>query len=363
MVNKLHSSFLSALILLISTPSFAIDLKKIKIGVILPLSGNVSAYGEDVRDALLFANENLAGGKFEFIFEDDHCNGKEAVTAAAKLISQDQIKYGVVVCTESMISAAPVFESHKVLVLTPIASGAAVSQAGDYIFRTWPGDAGAGRLLFEYVSSRHKKIGILSEDAGYSQDFINTFLKAAQGSDLEIVSVNFPVNETDFRTALLKLRAAKVEGLLFNSGGSPPLSVFLKQLRELRWSVPISSAYQPGNKVFLDTAGKSAEGIVFVDAPPLQEILNTDGANLFRDFQARYGAPRSIPLVFASTFEVLRLLNLISEQHGDPRAYLYHETFNGVFGKYTFDSNGDIVGLKHVMRVIKDSISKPLSPN
>ena len=104
MVNKLHSSFLSALILLISTPSFAIDLKKIKIGVILPLSGNVSAYGEDVRDALLFANENLAGGKFEFIFEDDHCNGKEAVTAAAKLISQDKIKYGIVVCTESMIS-------------------------------------------------------------------------------------------------------------------------------------------------------------------------------------------------------------------------------------------------------------------
>ena len=65
----------------------------IKIGVSIPLSGDVAFLGEGVRDAMLLAKENLGYTKYnyEIIFEDDQFNSTNTLTAVNKLISIDKV--------------------------------------------------------------------------------------------------------------------------------------------------------------------------------------------------------------------------------------------------------------------------------
>ena len=62
-------------IALLSTPAVLADTPKMKVGIIAPLSGNVAAWGNDVRKSALFALNEIAPARFEFIFEDDRCLG------------------------------------------------------------------------------------------------------------------------------------------------------------------------------------------------------------------------------------------------------------------------------------------------
>ena len=93
---------ISALILLALISANSAVAGPIKIGVIAPLTGPVASWGTDTQRALTLANESFGAGRFEFIFEDGQCLGKEAATAAQKLVSVDKVQFGMVVCTEEM---------------------------------------------------------------------------------------------------------------------------------------------------------------------------------------------------------------------------------------------------------------------
>ena len=76
-----------------STPQ---ETKIVKIGVIAPLSGPGGNYGEDavhtyttVVDAFNKKNKDL---QVQLVFEDGKCDGKDATSAAQKLITVDGVQ-------------------------------------------------------------------------------------------------------------------------------------------------------------------------------------------------------------------------------------------------------------------------------
>ncbi len=324
-----------------------------KVGIILPLTGDVSSFGEDIRNVAIFAKEKSVANQLELIFEDDRCLGKNAVSAARKLFHTDHIDYGMIGCTESMLSVAPLFESQKKLVITPLATAASVSTAGDFIFRTWPSDALAGKLLFDYVKSRHKKFAILSEERSYPQELANSFIEAAKGSELTLFKEDYHSGEIGFKAILLKLKSAGVDGLMVNPNGSGSLLAILKMLRETRINIPLYGVYMPGNTDFLNIAGTQADGIIFVDGPS-EKSFSDDGKKLFIEFEERFGPLHSSSFIFGSTFEAIRLLGAVSRQKRDAREFLYNGKFEGIFGPYSFDGNGDLVGPQHQLKIIRN---------
>ena len=323
-----------------------------RIGVIAPLSGDVAAWGQDVKNSLVLANETFGEGRFTFIFEDDRCLGKEAVTAAQKLIAIDKIDFGMVVCTESMLASAPIFEKSKTIVITPVATGAAVSTAGDFVFRTWPSDALGAALLFRYVSKIHSQFGILTEERGYPAELTNSFLAADVTKSLHIRAETFHSYEMDYRNVLLRLKSKGVDGLLINTNSERAYANVLKELKEIKWGPKAYGVYMPGNKAFLELAGALAQGIVFVDAPSADDSLTGEGRRIYRQFLERFGSPRSASFVVPATIEAFRLIAGGSKIGKDLRAYLYSNHFSGVFGDYGFDRNGDIQGVSHRLKVV-----------
>lgn len=338
--------FLSIFVLIVRDHA---DAEARKIGVIGPLSGPVASWGNDARNALEFAREKFPNQNIEVVYEDDQCLGKNAVSAAHKLQSVDHVDVVFVICTEALISVAPIFENGKTLVITPVASGPAVSELGDYIFRMWPSDQFAAEKLHGHIAQKSKFVGMLTEERGYPQEFEKAFLKTASSGPLKVDAQTFSSDTTDYRTLLLKVRRKGVDALFLNTGSDKSFVAIIKQLHELKWSVPIYGAYMPASAEFVKLAGPLAEGIEYVDAPTAATALNPGGMELYREFEAKYGAPQSSPFVFASTVEAYRRVGALTPDKSGWRDELYSGKFTGIIGAYSFDKKGDIQGVGHVM--------------
>src|SRR5680860_262359 len=61
----------------------------IKVGVILPLSGDFASFGEAVKRGI----EQIQNDDILYVFEDTKCESAETVSAATKLLNIDQVKY------------------------------------------------------------------------------------------------------------------------------------------------------------------------------------------------------------------------------------------------------------------------------
>ena len=336
-------------------PSLAFGADRIKLGVSLPLSGEAASYGTDLKNALIFANEKLTGNSYELIIEDDKCNGKSAVTVAQKLVTVDHVA-GVLGfgCSGALLAAAPIYEQAKIPVVTSCATAAAVSKAGDYIFRTVPSDELAATVLADYIAKKHAKLGVISEETEYAQGLLNAIRSSASGKPLRIENENFLPATNDFRALILKLKGKNVDAVLANPQDEAGMIRIVHQIRQLNWNVPLYGNLYPGTRVFLEgTEASESEGIIFSDIPSVEATVNTAGAALYEEFQKKFGPPNSTGFLFVTSYSAFDALRQALESGKDPKAYLYQTTFHGILDQYSFDSNGDIAGVTDVLRVIK----------
>lgn len=86
------SKFLIFIILLFNSSFLVADSGKFKIGVVLPLSGNLSFIGKDVQRGMLLAKKDLASiSTIRLIFEDGKYDTNTSLRAAKKLIQVDKV--------------------------------------------------------------------------------------------------------------------------------------------------------------------------------------------------------------------------------------------------------------------------------
>jgi branched-chain amino acid transport system substrate-binding protein len=327
------------------------------LGVSLPLSGNGAGWGTDVRNALIFANEKLGDGSVRFIFEDDRCEPKGAVAAAKKLTAIDKVKQVYVMCGQSVLAAAPIYQRAGVAVIT-MGTPSKLSELG--VFRMSLSDAVGASLLARSINERHKVITVLTEEADYTTELWQDFKIAAHSIRLETHNEFFQPEQYDFRSLLLRIKQLKRDALFLNTQSEQSLTALLKQLRELGMTPQLYGAYMPGAASFLASAGTVADGIIFLDFPGATELLSEDGQRLYNEYQSTFGPINGWSFTFPGVFEVARLVRDASKTSVILTDYLRSRTFQGVFGTYSFDRHGDLIGPKHVMRIVRNGRSEVL---
>ena len=328
---------------------------KIKIGFVAALSGEDSAIGNDLRDAILFANSYYANNAYDFVIEDDRCNGKNAVSIAQKFINIDKLRFVLgFSCSSATLPVAPLYEKAKVLSIVSAASSPKISDAGDFMFRTTPNDSEAGIVLGNYVGSHFKKVGILSEESDYSSHLSDVFAAAIKKNGAEVVQENFLPNMFDFHALLIRLKEKGIDAIFINTQAEKTFAVALRQLKSLGATPAIFGAYWPGSPVLLQIARSELEGVIFVDAPSLDAVLNDEGHTFMKAYFAQGGTIRGTEAMFITAVESFRALDATIKSGVEPRDFLYHHQFHGIFGDYSFDEKGDIRGLSLGLKIIKD---------
>ena len=319
---------------------------RLKIGLSLALSGDGATWGTDMKNALLMAKDEFFGGDVEFILEDDKCDPKTAVAIANKFVSIDKVD-GVLgyTCSGTLLAAAPIFERAKIPVVSSSASAAKISEAGEYIFRTFPSDSLAGSMLFNYIAKTKKNLGVLSTETEYCQGFVDEIKKANAQNKIEVTYENVMADDVDVKPLLLKFKKKGIDSIFINSQSDREFLRTLKQVRQLKLDIPVYSAYWGSSTWFVDQAKELSNGLITVDSSTEGKILNEEGKKVLSTFRKKFGEPNFSGALVAINWEAARALSEALGNKGDAKFFLEKAKFDGIFGPWHFDHRGDINGI------------------
>jgi len=339
-----------------------VEEKVVKIGAILPLTGDAAKYGKSAKNGIDLAIEDInkkggiLGRQVKVIYEDSQADASKAVSAFRKIVNVEHIKFilGPLSSTE-VLAVAPIANKEKVIILAPAASAPQITYAGDYIFRNVMSDLYDGWAMAAYVIKGMKKktaaIFYINNDfgIGLKNSFKEQFEKMGGKVLLEI---SFERGEKDFRAQITKIKNVNPEVVFLV--GQAEMAEILKEIKEMGIKLLIVSFSMFEDPDILKVAGDAAEGVVYT-----YRVFNPESENpVVKHFVERYEKKYGVkPDIFAGlSYDAARILALALER-GEfkvekVKEALYNiKNFPGVVGKTSFDKNGDVkkpIGIKKV---------------
>jgi len=326
----------------------------ITLGSFMPLTGENGFLGETARDAITMGLEeiNSQGGvngkEVEVIFEDSRCEGKLAATAANKLVTQDKVTAIIgTMCSAETLAGAPIAEENKVVLVSTASSNPAITDSGDYIFRTWPSDELQGTVMAEHVVNVEglKKVGLIYMNSDYNVGLAEAFKESLISLGGEVTAdEKYEPDSKDFRTQLMKIKDSNPEAIYmvpYSEGG-----LVTKQIKELSIDLPMFTAEVFGTDKTLEDAAGSAEGVIF--ATPSFDETNPESKDFLEKYNERFGEGPAHNAVAANAYDNLMIvaeaLKSGAQTSDEIRDYLYAiEGYPGAAGKLTIDENGDAI--------------------
>lgn len=358
-----------AVIVLIGVKMFSRNSSNIKIGFIAPMSGNPAPFGEALKNGFDIAvNEiNAAGGingrKIEPIYEDSKCNGKDATTAAQKLVNIDGVRYLVgAVCSSEVLGALPVTEASKVIFLGT-GSSPDITGRGKYFFRTWPSDLLSSSDLATYLMKDYKKISVISEKTDYGLAMDRSFKAKIQilGGKIE-VSEEYVSETKDFRSHLTKIKQANPDVLFINAQNSVSAVNIAKQAREIGLNSQFAGVFFTGDEFV--KSGPAVEGTIILDFPAV-DSGRLNAGKFLEKYTSLHGQTNYL-FVAAQAYDEMNILAQAlgaSGENSDKIADYLRDVpkYNGVIGDFSFDQNGDVEGIAFNVKVIKNGVLKSVT--
>ncbi len=247
----------------------------IKIGVILPLTGDLAFLGEEIKKGIDLAVSEYKdrGIDINVIYEDDQSlSSVIAVSAANKLLNIDKIDAGLTVFIEESRSISPIFNKEKVPLLVLWDSNNFILESGDYVFSNGFSTELAGESMADFA---YNKLGVRSVAIiGHIDPWANIITKSFKNK-LEIMGAKVAYNEQfnidtkDYRTAIIQIKKLNPDAVYFPM--LPMNSVqFLAQAKQLG----LKSIFLTGDSFISDAinkAGSASEGVYFTNIYTISE--------------------------------------------------------------------------------------------
>lgn len=336
----------------------------IKIGTIIPLTGDNAVYGVALKRGMDLAimeinsNGGIKGKKLDVIFEDDQADPQKGLSAFNKLMTIDKVPMVVGAMFSAVtLAIAPVAERNKILLLSPTSSAIELTKAGDYIFRIYPSDAYDGVFLADFAINKlnAKTASILSIQVTSVSAIVNVFKERFLELGGKILNEeSYAEGASDFRTQLVKIKKSNPD-IVFLPGYLREMAIQLTQAKELglkKQILTISTFYDP--KIF-DLARDAADGVIF--STPFYDPESQDPTvRRFVDaFTKQYGEKPNIWAGYG--YDSVKIAALAIERGGTKSDKIKEELykikdFPGVTGLTSFDKNGDVTKQLRILKAM-----------
>jgi branched-chain amino acid transport system substrate-binding protein len=248
MGNKWKLAGLAVLLSVAVTPAFSEE--KIKIGVIVTLSGPAAALGQQVRNGFTLAVKDLggkmAGKDVEVIVVDDELKPDAAVTKVKGLLERDRVDFVVGPIFSNILQAIhkPVIDTRTFLI-SPNAgpSSYAGKECSPFFYVTSYQNDQVHEILGKVAQDRgYKRIYLLVPNYQAGRDSVAGFKLDYKG---EIVEESYmPLGTLDFQPELSKITSLKPDAVFTFMPGGMGVNL-VKQYRQagLADSIPVLSAF------------------------------------------------------------------------------------------------------------------------
>lgn len=329
---------------------------EIKIGVVVPLTGSVAAFGQSAKKGLelLAEQTNNAGGingqKVTFLFYDDEGKPASAVNVGQKLINNDKVVAIVGPLTSNCaLSLAPICQRYKIPMVTGTGTNEQVTKVGDFIFRTCFIDPFQGKVVANLASNDLKatKAAILYDNGNdYSKGLAENFQKTFTAAGGTIVdSETYLTGDKDFSAQLTKI-AAKNPEVLFLPDYYSTVAVIAKQARSASIQATLLGGDGWDSADLFSIGGDAVNGAYFSNHYSPDDTA-PEVVAFIKEFKAKYG--NEVPDAMAAlNYDAGKVLIQSIQKAGSTDATAIQsalKAYDGtvVSGHITFDENRDAV--------------------
>jgi branched-chain amino acid transport system substrate-binding protein len=291
--------------------------KVVKIGVIAPLSGDLTATGTGIRNsvdlAIRQANEKnkVPGWRIELAAEDDAAKPDVGAQAAAKL-SSDATVVGVVGTYNSSVAlqTAPVLDKANIVQISPANTNDTLTRGQNFkasptrpyknYFRTATLDSLQGGFAADYATNdlKAKNVAIIHDKKAYGQGLADSFKAQFEKNGGKIVATEtINPGDKDFSAVLSKIKPLNPD-LIFYGGEYPEGSLISSQAHGAQaMKAPVMGGDGLKDDTYIKTAANAATGdfATSVGAPPekldsAKQFIADYKAAGFKDDYTAYGA-------------------------------------------------------------------------
>ncbi|MEN6440658.1 MAG: ABC transporter substrate-binding protein [Syntrophobacter sp.] len=299
MKNAWKYVFAFGFALSIIIPSLVLAQDSIKVGIILPTTGEKAKFGEIEKKSFEMALEeiNAAGGangkKIEFVFEDDTGRPDVARAAAEKLITKDKVVmlgggYG----SSETFAIAGVAQQSRIPFLVSTGSDNKITEMKwDYVFRLNQPVGDYPKALESYLSEvvKPQTAAILYENTNFGSSQSKVFLETCKRLNVKVVmSEGYQSGGVDFKPLLVKIKQANPD-LVYMISYLMDASLLMNQSMELKVTPKLFVGGGAGFTLpeFAQNAGKAANSVF--SATLWYQTLPYPGAQEYYDkFVKRY---------------------------------------------------------------------------
>ncbi|MEO6585015.1 MAG: branched-chain amino acid ABC transporter substrate-binding protein [Knoellia sp.] len=341
--------------------------KVAKIGVIAPLSGDLSALGKGIQHSVELAvkqandAKTIPGWTLEVAAVDDEGKADVGKNGATKLAGDDKV-IGVVGNLNSSVSqqTQPVFAAANIVQISPANTGPSLTRGADpsaparpykTYFRTATTDIAQGGFAAQFLIDQGiKTVATIHDKKTYGQGLVKYFTdayKAAGGTVVAAETIN--PDESNYAPVVSKVAPSK-PGAVYYGGEYPQGGPLSKQMKAGGLNVPLMGGDGIYDPKFIELAGSTSNGdlATSVGAP-------TDSSDAGKKFLAEYEAAKYAEpsaayggYSYDAANAIIEALKVSLKDAKDVKSArqatvdaVGKVAFEGVTGKVSFDEYGD----------------------
>ncbi|MEE9418086.1 MAG: ABC transporter substrate-binding protein [Desulfatiglandaceae bacterium] len=361
---------------LIFSPCAWSKAKTIKIGLNIPLTGDIPKVGEGSKFAAQMWLEDIkaAGGlkiagetyMVELVIEDNESRAESAVKVNTKMITEDEVL--VIVGPQSSKQAVPAGEvanNYKTPMVSPWSTNPNTTKDRPFVFRGCFLDPFQGPVAANFITEEFgfTKAAVLYDVASDYPKGLAEFFKAGwedlHGPGSVVAFESFTTRDADFSSQLTKIIRSGAE-VMFTPQYYNEVALIVQQAHELGWDKPIVGSDSWGSAETVELCGKDCYGLFF--STHYAAAGATGATKVFIDrYRKKYGyVPDDVA---ALTWDTLRIVqeaiqsygkitgNVKKDRKGVRDALARIKKFDGITGKMTFTEDGDPIKCAVIVRI------------
>ncbi|MBV8548219.1 MAG: branched-chain amino acid ABC transporter substrate-binding protein [Alphaproteobacteria bacterium] len=328
------------------------DTPPIKLGIALPLTGELASIGEDARAGVALAVEDInakggvLGRKVTADVADDACDPKNAVAVANRFVSEN-VDAATELCSAACMAEGPVYAEENIPFVMICSTQQATSQGWGNIVRAYPDNNGEAKRLASLIKalSAQKKLALIYDPQEYDANLYKNISTELNATNVKPdMTINIPNGTVDFSSYITELRAKKIDvvylGVFVKSVG-----LFLRQAHDAGYHPQFISSQVATVQDVETIAGTSAlEGMIYTDIPDPKNIPTAAG--VLKALAARGLVDR--PFAVYSYAQVEAYLAAVKAAGTTDKTavekVLHSQNLNTILGSYGFDAAGNLRG-------------------
>ncbi|HTZ76650.1 MAG TPA: ABC transporter substrate-binding protein [Stellaceae bacterium] len=265
----------------------------VKIGVIMPLSGNAANAGKSALDAINLAAElvntvhpelsslpsvgkgglsNLGGAKIEIVSADHQGNPAEGQAQTLRLITQEHVAAMLGSYHSNVtFTATAVAERQGVPFVVGDSVAANITSRGyKWVFRVTPIASDFAANYMEFLSDMKKAghkvetVAVVNENTDYGTSVGGTVVEQAKKHGFTVLAqIPYNANSTDVSAQVLQLKEKKPDCVIFVSYTADAI-LYMKTLKNLDYMPPMIIGDDAGfaDPSFIPAVGDIAQGVM-----------------------------------------------------------------------------------------------------